>query len=225
MYLRPQRVSKHLNCGAGKGSFGQRIKFLLEGECICFVIPVSGVSGVSFCYTGQWRIRSIILLHRSVAYREYLFVITVGGVSGVSFSYTGRWRIGRIILLYRSVAYRGIIFLYRSVAYREYHFNQIIVLFLHWIVCAGSLIFIVTFLKVFLYFNLSGTWQNAKYWLLPFPLLPAQDSPFSVKSYPFHILKIGLACSVCNRYYFWLISHFTWHLLKFCSCFLNLFPI
>jgi hypothetical protein len=59
-----------------------------------------------FCYTSQWRIGSIILLYRSVAYPEYHFVTPVSGISGVSFCYNGRWRIGSIIFLHRSVAYR-----------------------------------------------------------------------------------------------------------------------
>ena len=48
MDLRPQKVSNQLNYGAGKARFDQRIKFLLEVECICFVISVGCVSGVSF---------------------------------------------------------------------------------------------------------------------------------------------------------------------------------
>jgi hypothetical protein len=50
--LRPHKVSKQLNYGAGKGRFDQKIKFLLEGEAL-FVMYL-------FCYTSGWLIGDII---------------------------------------------------------------------------------------------------------------------------------------------------------------------
>jgi len=66
--LRPQKVSKQLNDGAGKGRFDQRIKFLLEGASIYFVIPVGGVSGVSFqpisfYFSALFSLRELFDLH------------------------------------------------------------------------------------------------------------------------------------------------------------------